>query len=204
MQKSDFEVRFPSSSRHFDWTSEGRRLWIAEARQRGIVYPMPFYASACDLLSHAASWHSREDMFKNYRFFSRLYTLIQELDFMPRKATNTVKRAAWKGFLDFRLGEGELQELDEWSPTAPEIWESVDTLLRSNFRVTLSYSAATQTSTCTIIDDDPQRASGGWALASSDRDGALALKTAVYKHFLVLEGSWERLLDLPAAGGRRG
>jgi len=204
MQKTEFEVRFPSSSGHFDWTKDGRRVWRQEAVQRGIVHVNEFYAGTLDLLCYAASWRSRENMFVNYRFFSRLYSLTQELDFMPRKATKTAKRATWKGFLDFRLGEGELQELDEWKPKAPEIWESVDTLLRSNIRVTLSYSSATQTSTCTLIDDDPERASGGWALASSDSDGALALKAAIFKHFMVLEASWERLLDLPAAGGRRG
>jgi len=125
---------------------------------------------------------------------------------MARKTNNNLppKRAKWQGFLDYRLTEDELVELDEWKPKPAEIWESVDALMNGNYRVTLSYNPNTKTATATITDDEPTRKSGGWALASSDGDCALAVKAAVFKHFHVLQGSWENLLDLPNTAGRRG
>lgn len=124
-------------------------------------------------------------------------------------ARRTVKnerdaRAKWQGFLDFRLSESQLDGLDEWQPAVAEIWECVDTLMENRYRVTLSYSDTYHTATCSIIDDDPKRKAGGWALASSDVDAAGALKAAIYKHFTVLEGNWETLLDMPNTTGRRG
>lgn len=125
---------------------------------------------------------------------------------MARRAVKeqAEKRATWQGFIDFRLTNDQLAELDDWQPTPVEIWESVDRLLGDKYRVTLSYSAKLKTATCSIMDDDPMRKSGGWALSSADGDGASALKAAIYKHFLVLNGSWETVLDIPASVGRRG
>jgi len=125
---------------------------------------------------------------------------------MARKTGNNLppKRAKWQGFVDYRLTEDELNELDGWQPAPAEIWENVNTLMNANYRVTLSYNANTKTATATITDDEPTRKAGGWALASSDSDCALALKAAVFKHFHVLGATWEHLLDVPNAGGRRG
>jgi len=125
---------------------------------------------------------------------------------MARKTNKNMPpaRAKWQGFLDYRLTEDQLMELDGWQPTLVEIWEQADMLLTSNYRVTLSYNANTKTATATIIDDEPTRKAGGWALASSDSNGATALKAALYKHFHVLAADWENLLDIPNAGGRRG
>lgn len=121
-----------------------------------------------------------------------------------RAADTSVKKAKWSGFLDFRLSDDQLADLDDWQPSVAEIWEKVDSVLHDGYKVTLSYNAKYHTATATLIDESLSRRSGGYGLSSSDSDGALALKAAMFKHFVVLQGTWESLLDQPLVAGRRG
>ena len=121
-----------------------------------------------------------------------------------RVKDSTPKRATWIGFLDFRLSEAQIDELNDWQPSVAEVWEKVDALLLGGYKITLSYNPKFHTSSVTLIDEDGSRKSGGYGLSSSHTDGALALKTALFKHFVVLEGTWETLLDAPLTPGRIG
>jgi hypothetical protein len=105
-------------------------------------------------------------------------------------------KAEWKGFLDYRLTEEELVELDNWKPKPSEIWTEVDAAIASGYRFTLTYNAKTHLASCTMIDDSGARESGGYALSSGDEDGALALKMAIFKH-LRLERTWASVLGTP-------
>jgi hypothetical protein len=112
-------------------------------------------------------------------------------------------KAEWKGFLDFRLTDDELNELDQWKPKPSELWIEIDGMIQSGIRCTLTYNAKTHLASCTLIDDSNTRPSGGFALSSADTDGALALKMAVFKH-MKLDRTWASLLDKPMPLGRRG
>jgi len=121
-----------------------------------------------------------------------------------KKATNEVReKASWVGFLDYRLSDEELAELDAWKPKPQDIWDVVDEACAGEFRFTLSYNPRLKLSSATMIDDDASRKSGGYALSSADENGALALKMAVFKH-LKLGKDWTGLLGHDAPRGKRG
>lgn len=203
---SDFLRLYPQTAARFDVSVHGFNELCASWGDHGWRVSIEAYALADALMIYAASWTQPSNIFHSGRFIYKLSKFQRELDFMARRTTQQKKqaRAKWQGFLDYRLTEDQLMELDEWQPSPAEVWEQADALITSNYRVTLSYNEQTRTATATLIDDDPNRKAGGWALASSDANCALALKAALYKHFLVLQGSWENLLDLPNQGGRRG
>lgn len=122
----------------------------------------------------------------------------------PKASRSKYTRASWQGFVERRLSDEELAELDEWQPSAMDVFSALDSALADGYRVTLSYNPTTSLATCTLMDDDKKRKSGGYALSTSDRDCSLALKAAMFKFVYVLEKSLESLVDQPSAGGRRG
>jgi len=145
-------------------------------------------------------------LFSRYQFGSRRVLLSQEMAKMagrkPRQAAQTNDKPAWQGFLDMRLTDAQLEELDGWKPKPQEIWDQVDEMTADGYRLTLSYNRNTKLASVTIIDDSPTRKSGGFALSNADTNGALALKMAVFKHKLLLMGDWTSLLDLPVKSRR--
>jgi len=203
---SDFTHNYPSTAAKFDVSWQGFSAWCEDCADHGWSPSDDIKSLSDDLMLWAASWYQPRNAFSSFRFATRFARIQMEFRNMARKTTQSKAkaRAKWQGFLDYRLTEDQLMELDEWQPTPAEVWEQTDKLITGNIRVTLSYNEGTKTATATLIDDEPSRSSGGWALSSSDSNGALALKAALYKHFLVLQGSWETLLDLPNTGGRRG
>lgn len=205
-QWSRFVDLFPSSSAKFAWDLRDLANVDAEWLLHGWEPDGRVHLHADDLLVRCASWRQDYSLFSAYSFLQLLWKFREEYHSMSGRKAKEVsyKRATWVGFLDFRLSEDELLALDDWQPTAAEIWESVDTLIESNYRLTLSYNERLKLASVTLIDDNPERRSGGYGLSSSDRDGALALKAAVFKHFHVLQGSWERLIDQPLTRGQRG
>jgi len=162
---------------------------------------------ADDLFKRLLSWYEPTNLFYAPRFLSKLYLFREYAKTMANNTKTDKKssaRAAWKGFLDFRLDDAQLSELDEWQPSALELMEHVDAIMFDGYRFTLSYNKQTKLATCTLIDDVKDRVSGGYGLSTADATAALALKAAVYKHALVLERSWASLVGTPSQGGRRG
>lgn len=204
--KGNFRENYPSTAGKFDTSADGFTAWCLSCADHNWMPSPEVWLLADDLCMLAVSWTQPTGIFYNGKFARYFVRLSQELDKMARKTGNNLppKRAKWQGFIDYRLTEDELTELDGWEPTPAELWEYVHTLMQANCRVQLSYNANTKTASCTITDDEPARKSGGWALTSSDGDCLLALKAAVFKHFHVLQGSWDHLLDAPNSTGRRG
>lgn len=201
-----FEELFPASAVHFAQevalVLRGGDTTHTEGR-----YPSWFCVWVADsLLRRATSWREEWDLFSSYAF-SRIFVNFSQ----ERHVCNMTKRkevirddqkAEWKGFVDRRLTDDELAALDEWKPKPSEIWAEVDQLTQDGYRLTLTYNKRTKLSSCTIIDDNPTRKSGGYALSNADGDGALALKMAVFKHVHLLDRTWENLLSAPPRARR--
>lgn len=201
-----FEELFPSSAVHFAQEValilRGGDNTHTEGR-----YPSWFCAWVSDsLLRRATSWREEYDLFSSYAFSRMFFNFSCE-----RHVCNMTKRkdvirddqkAEWKGFVDRRLSDEELAELDGWKPKPSEIWAEVDQLTQDGYRLTLTYNKRTKLSSCTIIDDDPSRKSGGYALSNADTDGACSLKMAIFKHVILLGRSWEALLAAPPRARR--
>jgi hypothetical protein len=202
-----FDDMFPPRYTMFSRGTLGSEKFLSEKYGDGFVSGYRVILLADDLLERCLSWYERADLFSSPRFLSKLALLREEIKVMSNNSSRDKKssaRPAWKGFIDFRLDDDQLQELDEWSPSALEIFESVDAIFLAGYHMTLSYNPNTKLSTCTIIDDDKKRPSAGYGLSTADVNSGAALKAAVYKHSLVLRGDWSELLDKPSQGGRRG
>lgn len=202
-----FDDLFPRTAHHFDMFPPSAVNFRSGIADNTILYTWSQWVLSCELLSRAASYRGEGNLWEVQRFYARVSYLRGEF----AVARQTKKRdpipdnskAEWKGFLDYRLGEDEIAELDNWKPKPVEIWEEVDELINAGYRLTLTYNAKMHMASCTIIDDSNTRPTGGWALSSMDTDGALALKMAVFKH-RKLERTWVSLLDKPPTLGRRG
>lgn len=197
---------FPRTAAKFGDTPRAVAQFEAELSDHGWQASAYLFWYADDLTVRAASWRIADNLFLSYRFSVLLYKFRGEYCNMAGRKPVEAKasRAKWVGFLDYRLTDDELVGLDEWQPQTADIWARVDALMADGYRLALSYNDSLKVATCTIMDDNPARKSGGYGLSSSDADGAMALKAAMFKHWEILGGSWERLLDAPLTRGRRG
>lgn len=201
-----FDEQFPVISQAFSnaYPSAAEyRSAVGEGTAHAI---MTIAMMAGDLMTTATSHREASDLFSRYQFGSRRMFLAGEMAKMAgktqRKQSTNNDKPAWQGFLDLRLTEGQLEELDGWKPKPQEIWDAVDEMTADSYRLTLSYNKNTKLASVTIIDDSPTRKSGGFALSNADTNGALALKMAVFKHKLLLMADWTSLLDLPVKSRR--
>lgn len=210
MSKSDarFDELFPSLASAF--TSEVGRTARYGANIRGAVtheiWLRALYAD--DLMRMAASHRQPENLFERSRFYSTVAAFRGVNDIMAGKRGKQVvmdsDKANWQGFVERRLTDPELEELDGWKPKPSEIWAEVDAMLGEGYRLTLSYNKASRAASCTIICDAKDKAWGGYGLSSFDGDCAAALKMAIFKHALLLQRDWTPLLSPSDKPARRG
>lgn len=203
-----FDDLFPRTAFHFDVSALSGAEWLdgLEDDRAALLWSLALFSD--ELLRSCASYHGEGDLFVSSRFSQKFYLARKELAMARRQtkvkdAIRQEDKAEWVGFLDFRLTDELLGELDEWKPKPADIWAEVDAAIATGYRFTLSYNPRTHLASCTIICDDASKAWGGYALSSSDEDGALALKMAVFKH-TKLGGDWSSLLNQPQQRGRRG
>lgn len=202
-----FDEIFPSTSHKFDMQPMSGRDWLESEAANQLLFSWSIWVLSCELLTRAASYRSDGDLWQSSRFYGRVSYLRSEFA-MARGARkqDPIKdndKAEWKGFLDYRLTDDELTELDNWKPKPNDIWQEVDAAIAAGYRFTLTYNAKTHLASCTMIDDSSTRGSGGYALSSSDEDGALALKMAIFKH-VRMERTWASLLGKPQIKAKRG
>jgi hypothetical protein len=197
---------FPAVAHGFDTRLSGAALWNGAATDatRDRLWMRGLCADV--LLIRAASYRQPEDLFTRSKFATDLiefFALSEGENMPPRKTQRSQSdRAEWKGFLDRRLDEGELEALDSWKPKPTELFELIDHMMDDDYRLTLSYNKRTKLASCTVIDDQPGRKTAGYAISTSDENAAAALKAAVFKHIHILNSSWDALLEVPPKARR--
>lgn len=194
----EFDAKFPKAARKF--TMEVSAL---TTRAKAAVDDDTWFLmlSADVLLTRATSHREKTDLFTVSSFWRTLAVFREERAVATRKRMVVERaqneRAEWVGFLDRRLSDDELAALDESKPKPSELWAAIDDIIAAGYRFILSYNKRTKLASVTLVDDDPLRKTGGYALSSADTDGAGALKMAVFKHVVLLERDWSSLLDQP-------
>lgn len=194
----EFDRKFPNSARKF--TMEVSAL---NTRAKAHLTDNTWFLmlSADLLLSRAVSHREKTDLFTISSFWRTLAVFRSERAMAIKKQIKPERqqndRAPWLGFLDRRLTDDELARLDESKPKPTDLWTAIDDIIADGYRFILSYNKRTKLASVTLVDDDVERKTGGYALSSSDSDGAGALKMAVFKHMVLLEGDWSSLLDQP-------
>lgn len=202
-----FDELFPRTAFHFDTSALDGDEWLSGLEDGQAQLRWSLALMGDELLRSCASFHGEGNLFASPRFAGKHQLFRRELAVAQRRKVkdgiSTNEKAEWKDFLDFRLTDELLAELDEWKPKPAEVWAEVDAAIASGYRLTLSYNPRTHLASCTLICDDALKSWGGYALSSSDEDGALALKMAVFKH-IKLNRDWSSLVDQPRPRGRRG
>lgn len=204
MTRSDklFDEMFPKAS--LKLTPEMSAL----VRRRNGVSDTEWRLSwfADTLMRRCLSHRQKTNLFENYSFWRTYNAFAEEMANMAGRKRNperrTDERAEWKGFLDLRLNDEQLATLDASKPKPTDLFSTVDTIMQDGYRFMLSYNNRTKLVSVTLVDDNPDRKTGGYALSSSDEDAAGSLKMAIYKHMVLLEGNWSRLLDQPSKSRR--
>lgn len=209
----DFETMFPRSSVKFGVSAVAADRWKAEMEAGGLIVTGQVILLAGDLLRFCASYRQRANLFALPHFSLKFSQFREAYAAMARKPFSRDVRpqsADFSGFVEFRLDDEQIAELDGWNPTAMDVFGYCDRLVQDGFKVSLSYNANNKLATCSLMDgrrklaDGEKNPAAGKMLSTSDTDCSLALKAAIYKHFLVLECSWVSLLDQPSRGGQRG
>lgn len=203
MSDLTFHQRFPAIATKF--TPEISAL-LLRAKQ-GADTPDWFLLWQADLLLiRVTSYREKIDLFSTYKFWRTLRAFAEERATMAGRTRKQERqqneRAEWKGFLDRRLSDDELAALDESKPKPSELFGAIDDIMQDEYRFIVSYNRRTKLASVTLVDDNPERKTGGFALSSSDTDCAGALKMAVFKHMVLLERDWSTLMDQPAKSRR--
>jgi len=202
-----FDELFPRSASRFSSFALSSGEWVDGMSERDLEFQWALALFADELLKRAASYREAKDLFVTSKFMSKFSLFRQERATMAsRKKVDPIvqeDKAEWKGFLDYRLSDAELEELDSWKPRPTDVFAEVDAAITTGFRFTLTYNLKTKLASCTIICDDASKRYGGYALSSSDEDGAGALKMAIFKH-VKLGRVWDELVGKDVPRGRRG
>jgi len=202
-----FDELFPTTAGAFSIQISGRSRTSTEDLQLD-MWEWQASIEADVLLVLAASHRTAQDLFTRIRFSDCFLGYQNIRTHMSGKTRTNNKQSTnelpeWKGFLDRKLDDTELALLDDWKPNAKQVWDLVDALITSGFRLTLSYNSKTRLASVTQIDNREKSSTAGYALSSADTDGALALKLALFKHFEILKEDWSSISD-SAPRARRG
>jgi hypothetical protein len=189
-----FDELFPGTAGHFattpNWTQTNMFDWYAELL-------------ADEMTRAATSFRQPTDMFAKSKIWAKLTEFrTQRGRVMSTKTKQqTNDQAEWKGFLDLRMSDEQLGQLDQWKPKPSEMWDLLDGIILADYRLTLSYNKKTRLASVTIVDNG-DRPTRGYALSTADTDGALALKAACFKHYTLLNSDWSGLLGQPQRARR--
>lgn len=113
-------------------------------------------------------------------------------------------RQDWKGFVERRLSEAELTELDGWKCPPAATFELLSRLVFAGYRWTASYNPQRKLACVVVTANNPDLAWNGYGMSSFDRDCYEAAKMAVFKHFFLMNEDWSTLLDQPNTTFGRG
>lgn len=209
----DFETMFPKSRPKFGINAIAVDRWIAEMEEGNQVVAGGYILLSDDLLKRCFGWYEHRNIFQNPSF-SILYSRFREANAAMAKRgfsrTPQIEKAAFNGFIEYRLSDEQLEALDMWEITAMDMFSYCDNLTTKGIKLSLSYNPNTKLATCSLMDERKKLENGdanpaaGRMLSTSDTTCALALKAAVYKHFHALEENWAPLIAAPSQGGRRG
>jgi len=201
-----FEEQFPLHRHVFDVGALSSDEWLdgLDRETANALWAKSIWAD--DLLKRAASFREKKDLFGTWKFANK-FALYRENNAQMaqrqrKRPIQSNERPEWQGFLDLRLDDAQLEALDTWKPKPTEVWDTVDEMVEAGYRFIISYNRVTKLASCTVMDDDAERKTGGFGLSSADSDGASALKMAIFKHLHVLNGDWTPLLGKPATSRR--
>lgn len=109
------------------------------------------------------------------------------------KGKKNSARAEWMlNFVDWRLDAEEKKAFNAYyDKQGTELLSEANTLLQSNYKMTISYDENNNSFLCTLVPKDEKDPNKGWALTSRAADPFKAIAISLWKHFhLCDDGEW--------------
>lgn len=163
---------------------------------------------AFNLQTKAQSHRQPEDLNASLRWAARYmeWHMGWEKTVMAGKKTYKADdaRAEWKGFVELRLSDAQLTELDGWKCPPAAVFELLSRLIVSGYRWTGSYNADRKLACVVVTANASELSWSGWGMSSFDADIYQAAKMACFKHFYLLAEDWTPLLGRSGAIRGRG
>lgn len=132
------------------------------------------------------------------RRYEHIVRIIERAMEMAGKSTKKQSSAEWKGFIDCRLTEEQVEGLMMWELSYEDVWVALTGELSGNYRFTLSFNSQNDHFVAALTggEGSPNQ---GYTLSSFAPDVDTAVRALCYKHFVVLEQDWQRAKNNPKA-----
>jgi len=105
--------------------------------------------------------------------------------FFPSKGGNN-----FKGFVRHNLSVDEKASYDTWAETYTDFWMDVERLVDSGYKFSVAYDGYNKTVQAMLTCNDEKNPDFGWVLAARAPSPSEAMSLLMFKHFVLLHGSW--------------
>lgn len=93
-------------------------------------------------------------------------------------------------FVNFTLSPDVKEDMLEKFPTQEKVFQAMELLLMSNYRISFSYVFAQDHVVCALTCRNEESANNGKTMTSFSDTWVKAIMSAAYKHFFALDEDW--------------
>lgn len=168
-----------------------------------------FSMTSTTLWSYLHSYRQPENGAAKRQFsisFTLLRSYFMEYVMATKRPTPTPQRETYGQltFLNLRLTDTQLDELDATKVTAAQLLANLVAAVETGYKFSFSYNAEKKQANAMLTDSRKDTPTYNCALSAFSDDCADALKLLIYKHAVVLNGDWSPLLSQQPTKRTRG
>jgi len=114
-----------------------------------------------------------------------------------KSGNNTEKAERFNNnqFILYELDKSQQAECKAWGITADELLDECLALVSDGYRFSLRFDSYSQAYACFVTVDGSEHVNAGYILTGRGSTVAKALKQAIYKHKVCLDGLWAEYAD---------
>lgn len=112
-----------------------------------------------------------------------------------RQSEKKDNQVTWQGFIEVALSNEAVKELEAMDCEVEFPYSDLEQLIEDGYKVTLSGGATGEARRVTLVDNDKESSTAGYAIsgwASNTRD---AYVSVLYKHRYVMSADWAEFLQ---------
>lgn len=104
------------------------------------------------------------------------------------------QQVQWRGFKDVRLTDAQRDAYENWDCHDADVYQLAAEAVSSGYKFTCSYNGSNDTYTATITGQSGVGVqAAGFSLSAFAPDWYNAVRTLMYKHWVVLDGDWSKI-----------
>lgn len=130
---------------------------------------------------------------EKYWFLSLLNRFTEALMARGKKQTtpaNDKKVGGWTEFVDIPVGEEHVEHIGRYCATSDELFDAVQAAAEAGYRISFSYNPQTDAIICSVTCKDDESVNAGLTFTAFAGDWTIALRVAMYKHYIIAEQNW--------------